>query len=84
MLDYQSTDDCRMVFLRAQLDDPELTEGALCGRCDNCAGVRYSADVGTTAVDSARNQLQRPGVELAQAMAVRHDEAGRGRQWPDR
>lgn len=65
MLDYQSTDDCRMVFLRAQLDEPELTEGALCGRCDNCAGDRYSADVDTTAVDSARDQLQRPGVELA-------------------
>jgi ATP-dependent DNA helicase RecQ len=44
MLDYQSTDDCRMVFLRAQLDDPELTADALCGRCDNCAGARYSAD----------------------------------------
>jgi ATP-dependent DNA helicase RecQ len=44
MLDYQSTDDCRMVFLRAQLDDPELTEGALCGRCDNGAGALYSAD----------------------------------------
>jgi ATP-dependent DNA helicase RecQ len=65
MLDYQSTDDCRMAFLRAQLDDPELIEGARCGRCDNCAGVRYSAEVDTTALDSARDQLQRPGVELA-------------------
>jgi ATP-dependent DNA helicase RecQ len=65
MLDYQSTQGCRMAFLRAQLDDPELAEGARCGRCDNCAGVRYSADVDATALDSARDQLQRPGVELA-------------------
>jgi ATP-dependent DNA helicase RecQ len=65
MLDYQSTDDCRMAFLRAQLDDPELTEGSRCGRCDNCAGARYNADVDATVLDSARDQLQRPGVELA-------------------
>jgi ATP-dependent DNA helicase RecQ len=65
MLDYQSTADCRMAFLRAQLDDPELTEGSRCGRCDNCAGTRYSAHVDKTALDSARDQLRRPGVELA-------------------
>ncbi|MDR3663571.1 MAG: ATP-dependent DNA helicase, partial [Mycobacterium sp.] len=44
MLDYQSTADCRMVFLRSQLDDPEL-DGHSCGRCDNCTGSRYTADV---------------------------------------
>jgi ATP-dependent DNA helicase RecQ len=65
MLDYQSTKDCRMAFLRAQLDDPELTDGARCGRCDNCAGATYTEEVDTTAVDSARDQLRRPGVELA-------------------
>ncbi|MCW2685847.1 MAG: ATP-dependent helicase, RecQ-like protein [Mycobacterium sp.] len=64
MLDYQSTRGCRMAFLRAQLDDPELTEGARCGRCDNCTGSRYSADVDDGALDAAREQLQRPGVEL--------------------
>jgi ATP-dependent DNA helicase RecQ len=65
MLNYQSTSDCRMAFLRAQLDDPELTEDTRCGRCDNCAGIRYSADVDSAALDAARDQLQRPGVELA-------------------
>jgi ATP-dependent DNA helicase RecQ len=65
MLDYQSTSECRMAFLRAQLDDPELTEGSRCGRCDNCGGPRYSDQIDSTAIDAAREQLQRPGVELA-------------------
>lgn len=65
MLDYQDTDGCRMAFLRQQLDDPELESGSRCGRCDNCAGQRYSADVDRAALDAAREQLQRPGVELA-------------------
>ncbi|MCK0517141.1 hypothetical protein MVA47_08080 [Williamsia sp. DF01-3] len=65
MLDYQGTDGCRMAFLREQLDDPELESGSRCGRCDNCAGQRYSADVDRAALDAAREQLQRPGVELA-------------------
>ena len=39
MLDYQSTDGCRMTFLRGQLDDPELADGERCGRCDNCTGA---------------------------------------------
>jgi ATP-dependent DNA helicase RecQ len=65
MLDYQDTRECRMTFLRAQLDDPELTDGARCGRCDNCAGPHYTAKVESTAADAAREQLQRPGIELA-------------------
>jgi ATP-dependent DNA helicase RecQ len=64
MLEYQSTSECRMAFLRGQLDDPELTEDTRCGRCDNCGGVRYSAEVDSTALDAVRDQLQRPGVEL--------------------
>jgi ATP-dependent DNA helicase RecQ len=65
MLDYQATTGCRMAFLREQLDDPELEPGTTCGRCDNCAGQRYSADVDRASLDAARDQLQRPGVELA-------------------
>ena len=71
MLDYQVTADCRMTFLRAQLDDPELTDGVRCGRCDNCSGGAYSAHVESAAVDAAQERLQRPGVELAPR-----------RQWP--
>ena len=65
MLDYQATAECRMTFLRAQLDDPELADGAVCGRCDNCSGVRYDAQVEAGAVDVARQRLQRPGIEIS-------------------
>ena len=65
MLDYQTTDGCRMAFLRRQLDDPELGADERCGRCDNCAGSRYSADVDTTVADDSRRRLMRPGIELS-------------------
>lgn len=65
MLDYQATTGCRMAFLRSQLDDPELEDGHRCGRCDNCAGSRYPSAVDVSAAESAREQLMRPGVELA-------------------
>lgn len=64
MLDYQATDGCRMAFLRAQLDDPELGEGERCGRCDNCTGERYDTVVDTAAEQDVRARLMRPGVEL--------------------
>ena len=35
MLEYISTTECRMRFLRRQLDDPAAEP---CGRCDNCGG----------------------------------------------
>ena len=65
MLDYQATDGCRMAFLRGQLDDPELREGERCGRCDNCTGARYDADVDAAAAEDTRQRLMRPGVEIA-------------------
>ena len=65
MLDYQSTDGCRMAFLRAQLDDPSLAPGERCGRCDNCTGEHVSADVDPGATEETRQRLMRPGVELA-------------------
>lgn len=71
MLDYQDTTGCRMAFLRRQLDDPELREGDRCGRCDNCAGSRFTGDVDAAATDDVRERLMRPGVEL-----------GARRQWP--
>ncbi|MEV8535441.1 RecQ family ATP-dependent DNA helicase [Streptomyces sp. NPDC051211] len=61
MREYAQSTGCRMEFLRRQLDD----EGAEpCGRCDNCAGARFTADVSTAALDTARGELGRPGVEL--------------------
>jgi ATP-dependent DNA helicase RecQ len=71
MLDYQDTEECRMVFLRRQLDDPELCAGQRCGRCDNCTGVRYDSEVGSDAVADTRARLLRPGVEVTPR-----------RQWP--
>ncbi|MFG2485267.1 RecQ family ATP-dependent DNA helicase [Streptomyces virginiae] len=61
MRDYASATGCRMEFLRRQLDDEEA---APCGRCDNCAGARFTAEVSSTALDTARGELGRPGVEL--------------------
>ncbi|MBO4258929.1 RecQ family ATP-dependent DNA helicase [Streptomyces griseorubiginosus] len=61
MRDYASTADCRMEFLQRQLDD----EGAKpCGRCDNCAGARFTAGTSTAALDAARDDLDRAGVEV--------------------
>ncbi|MDH6243767.1 RecQ family ATP-dependent DNA helicase [Mycobacterium sp. OTB74] len=71
MLDYQGTSECRMVFLRSQLDDPELKAGEQCGRCDNCCGSRYGVAVDEAEVQATRERLSRPGVELAPR-----------RQWP--
>ncbi|MFE0579588.1 RecQ family ATP-dependent DNA helicase [Streptomyces sp. NPDC058874] len=61
MRDYAATTGCRMEFLRRQLDDDEAGP---CGRCDNCAGARFAAEVSTAALDTARGELGRPGVEL--------------------
>ncbi|MEV7084339.1 RecQ family ATP-dependent DNA helicase [Streptomyces sp. NPDC093085] len=61
MRDYASAAGCRMEFLRRQLDDEEA---APCGRCDNCAGTRFEAKVGAGALDAARGELGRPGVEV--------------------
>ncbi|MFE4831125.1 RecQ family ATP-dependent DNA helicase [Streptomyces sp. NPDC056672] len=61
MRDYASADGCRMEFLRRQLDDEEAVP---CGRCDNCAGARFEDKVTAAALDAARGELGRPGVEV--------------------
>jgi ATP-dependent DNA helicase RecQ len=61
MLDYLSTDSCRMEYLRRQLDDPQA---APCGRCDNCTGRHLSAEVPEEETVRARERLSRPGVEV--------------------
>ncbi|MEU6220346.1 RecQ family ATP-dependent DNA helicase [Streptomyces sp. NPDC047022] len=61
MRDYVSTDQCRMEFLRRQLDD----EGAApCGRCDNCAGSWIDSSVSAETLTEAAKELDRPGVEI--------------------
>ena len=64
MLDYVDTADCRMTYLRTQLNDPELVDGERCGRCDNCTGARYDAHVDDAAAAETRARLMRPGVEI--------------------
>jgi ATP-dependent DNA helicase RecQ len=54
-----------MAFLRGQLDDPELVDGERCGRCDNCTGKRYDAEVDPSSAEDTRQRLMRPGVEIA-------------------
>ncbi|MFD7817592.1 RecQ family ATP-dependent DNA helicase [Streptomyces sp. NPDC059785] len=61
MRDYVTTTGCRMEFLRRQLDDEEA---APCGRCDNCAGPRFTDSVSAAALDGARGELGRAGVEV--------------------
>lgn len=66
MLDYLATDECRMRYLRRQLDDPEVLAdpGWRCGRCDNCGGLALSTDVSAAAVEEAADRLARPGVPI--------------------
>jgi ATP-dependent DNA helicase RecQ len=61
MLGYLRTTECRMRYLREQLDDPEAAD---CGRCDNCGGVTLSSSVSDAAVAEAGQRLSRPGVVL--------------------
>jgi ATP-dependent DNA helicase RecQ len=62
MLEYLATPMCRLEFLRRQLDDPDP---APCGRCDNCAGPAWRADVDAAVEVAAGERITRPGVEVA-------------------
>ncbi|MEU5155980.1 DEAD/DEAH box helicase [Glycomyces sp. NPDC021274] len=59
MLAYEATTDCRLEFLRKELDD---AEAAPCGRCDNCTGTRTEAGVSAEAAAGAAAALSKPGV----------------------
>jgi len=61
MLGYIATGGCRMEYLRRELDDPEA---APCGRCDNCTGRPWPAEVSEAGTAAARDRLLRPGVEI--------------------
>lgn len=61
MREYARSTGCRMEFLRRQLDDETA---APCGRCDNCAGSHFTDTVSDAALDTARGELSRPGVEV--------------------
>jgi ATP-dependent DNA helicase RecQ len=61
MLAYQETSQCRMEFLRRELDDPQA---APCGRCDNCTGTAWDAKIPEGTDREARERLLRPGVGI--------------------
>ena len=68
MLAYLDTRECRLVFLRRQLDD---ADAAPCGRCDTCTDAVWTPDVDAGAEAAARERLERPGVPVPPR-----------RQWP--
>ena len=61
MLGYAATRDCRMEYLRRELDDPDAKP---CGRCDNCTASPRSAQVSAATAAAALGRLRRPGVEV--------------------
>ncbi|MFD1714824.1 RecQ family ATP-dependent DNA helicase [Amnibacterium flavum] len=61
MLDYETSDRCRMAFLQESLDDPSAEP---CGRCDRCAGVWYPTDVPEASTRAATASLDRVGVAV--------------------
>ncbi|RPF27936.1 RecQ family ATP-dependent DNA helicase [Georgenia muralis] len=63
--------ECRMAYLRDQLDDPDLEPGWRCGRCDLCGGLDLVAEVDDGALRDARAAMDRPGIGVAPR-----------RQWP--
>ena len=63
---YVSTSECRMLYLRRQLDDPAVESGTAspCGRCDRCTGRPWPTGVTPDSLDAARAALGTPGVEV--------------------
>lgn len=55
-----------MLFLRRQLDDPEVLDGTAqpCGRCDSCTGTPLPTALRPESLAAAQAVLGRPGVEL--------------------
>lgn len=66
MLDYEATAQCRMIFLRRELDDPTVAEGEVCGRCDNCTGNHLPVEVDAALAERMDAQLKAPGIPLPQ------------------
>ena len=66
MRDYAATGQCRMLFLRRQLDDPQVLDGTAgpCGRCDRCTGKALPAEVTPASLEAAHAALGRPGIEV--------------------
>ncbi len=68
MVIYQDTAGCRMEYITSVLDDETAHA---CGRCDNCAGRWFPADIAEHATEAAGQTLSRAGGVLEARM-----------QWP--
>jgi ATP-dependent DNA helicase RecQ len=68
MIDYGGTGECRMAFLRQQLDDPGAGP---CGRCDNCTGRRLDLELSPALVAAAVRHIHAASVDIEPR-----------RQWP--
>jgi ATP-dependent DNA helicase RecQ len=58
MVIYQDTAGCRMEYITSVLDDETA---APCGRCDNCAGRWFPAEIAEAATAAASQTLSRAG-----------------------
>ena len=79
MLAYEATDACRMIFLRRELDDPTISEGETCGRCDNCTGNHLPTEVDPALAERIDTRLKTPGVPLSQRKMWPTGSARRGK-----
>lgn len=61
MLAYQTTTDCRMVYLARELDDITAIP---CGRCDTCAGPWYPTNINPDHATTATATLSSVGVPI--------------------
>ncbi|GAB4100913.1 RecQ family ATP-dependent DNA helicase [Sinomonas halotolerans] len=61
MVVYEETSGCRMEYITSVLDDETA---APCGRCDNCAGRWFPADVDPSLLERAGKQLRHAGVPI--------------------
>jgi ATP-dependent DNA helicase RecQ len=61
ILEYSAITGCRMLFLRADLDDANATP---CGRCDNCTGIGFDMPRSPALVDDALRFLRKQDVVI--------------------
>lgn len=64
MLAYAASKECRVKFLRSQLDDPTLEADFRCGRCDNCGGINLPSSVSHDALSKTSAHIAQPGIEV--------------------
>lgn len=64
MLKYSATTKCRIGFLRAALDDPDLAPDFQCGRCDNCGGISLPSVVSSDALAVTNASKAKPGIAV--------------------